>query len=318
MTGIKASTANVLVFLDSHIEAGIGWLEPLLQGIYDNPKLITSPVIDAINDITFYYTFIEKDIYGLMNWGMEFEWHELDQKDIDAKPNVWASHLNPIMAGGLFAIKKDFFEELGFYDEGMSVWGGEQFELTFKTWMCGGTIEIAPCSRVGHVFRSWSPYKVDVEKDVKHNLKRVAEVWMDEFKYLYYSQMGKYNIPLNERITVGDLSERKALRENLKCHSFQWFLDTIVGGRLPYHDLIGAGELRNPTHDLCIDKNDRTENMDHAVDMYTCHNDGGYQYWWMNKNRSVSILSSIYLLKSTEAPQISWKLQNSAWHPSYV
>ena len=104
--------------------------------------------------------------------------------------------------------------------------------------------------------------------------------------------MGKYNIPLNERITVGDLSERKALRKNLKCQSFQWFLDTIVGGRLPYHDLIGAGELRNPTHDLCIDKNDRTENMDHAVDMYTCHNDGGYQYWWMNKNRSVSILSS--------------------------
>ena len=57
------------------IEAGIGWLEPMLQGIYDNPKLITSPVIDAINDTTFFYRFIEKDIFGLMNWRMEFEWY---------------------------------------------------------------------------------------------------------------------------------------------------------------------------------------------------------------------------------------------------
>ena len=75
MAGIRASSANVLVFLDSHIEAGIGWLEPMLQGIYDNPKLITSPVIDAINDTTFFYRFIEKDIFGLMNWRMEFEWY---------------------------------------------------------------------------------------------------------------------------------------------------------------------------------------------------------------------------------------------------
>lgn len=58
MTGIRASKAKVLVFLDSHIEAGIGWLEPMLAGIRDNPKLITSPVIDAINDTTFYYRYL--------------------------------------------------------------------------------------------------------------------------------------------------------------------------------------------------------------------------------------------------------------------
>ena len=56
-----------------------------------------------------------------MNWRMEFEWHELDRKDIEAKPNKWAPHLCPIMAGGLFAIRKDFFEELGYYDEGNSI-----------------------------------------------------------------------------------------------------------------------------------------------------------------------------------------------------
>ena len=67
----------------------------------------------------------------------------------------------------------------------MEVWGGEKYELSFKAWMCGGIIEIAPCSRVGHVFRTWSPYKVD-EREINTNYKRVAEVWMDEFKYLFY------------------------------------------------------------------------------------------------------------------------------------
>ena len=39
MTGIRAAEADVLVFLDSHIEAGIGWLEPLLFRIQEDPKV---------------------------------------------------------------------------------------------------------------------------------------------------------------------------------------------------------------------------------------------------------------------------------------
>lgn len=55
--------------------------------------------------------------------------------------------------------------------------------------MCGGVLEIATCSHVGHVFRKSTPYSFPggTSRIVNHNNARLAEVWLDQWKEFYYN-----------------------------------------------------------------------------------------------------------------------------------
>lgn len=92
--------------------------------------------------------------------------------------------------------------------------------------MCGGEIEIVPCSRVGHIFRNDNPYSFpkDRVRTVERNLARVAEVWLDEYKELFYGHA--YHLVL-KNLDVGDLTQQIQLRKKLRCKSFRWYLENV-------------------------------------------------------------------------------------------
>ena len=76
------------------------------------------------------------------------------------------------MPGGIFAVDRAFFFEIGAYDEGMTIWGGENLEMSFRVWMCGGSLEIIPCAIVGHIFRPIHPYSFPNDVD-SHGINTV-------------------------------------------------------------------------------------------------------------------------------------------------
>uniref|UniRef100_A0A8C6V4T2 Polypeptide N-acetylgalactosaminyltransferase 5 n=1 Tax=Neogobius melanostomus TaxID=47308 RepID=A0A8C6V4T2_9GOBI len=230
MAGAEVAKGEVLTFLDSHIECNVGWLEPLLERVYLDRRKVPCPVIEVISDQDMSYVLVDNFQRGIFKWPLVFGWSPLSEDYIKKNNMTIADPIRcPIMAGGLFSIDKNYFYELGAYDPGLDVWGGENMEISFKIWMCGGEIEIIPCSRVGHIFRGQNPYKFpkDRQKTVERNLARVAEVWLDEYKDLFYGH-GYHHLLNRNNMDIGDLSEQIALRKKLKCKSFKWYLDNRI------------------------------------------------------------------------------------------
>ncbi|KAK0097445.1 hypothetical protein PV326_001785 [Microctonus aethiopoides] len=226
LIGAKMATGQVLTFLDAHCECTVGWLEPLLQAISENRTRVISPVIDIINDDTFAYTRSFELHWGAFNWDLHFRWLTLSGPLMkERRENIVDPFKTPAMAGGLFSMDRNYFFELGSYDEQMQIWGGENLELSFRVWQCGGSVEIAPCSHVGHLFRKSSPYTFPggVGEILYGNLARVALVWMDDWAEFYF----KFN-PEAERLRdKQQVRSRLELREKLQCKSFEWFLDNV-------------------------------------------------------------------------------------------
>ncbi|KAI1715360.1 glycosyl transferase family 2 domain-containing protein [Ditylenchus destructor] len=285
--GAQAAEGEVVIFLDAHCEVNKNWLPPLLAPIRLNRKIMTVPVIDGIDMNTWEYRRVygeaDRHFRGIFEWGLLYKETELPEQEKRFRKQSSEPFRSPTHAGGLFAINKSWFEELGYYDPGLQIWGGEQYELSFKIWQCGGGILFVPCSHVGHVYRNHMPYnfgKLTGKPVISTNLIRVIKTWMDDYGKYYYIRepQAKYREP-------GDISAQLALRERLKCKSFNWYVENVAYDvqksypLLPENDV--WGEAKNPASGKCIDSMGRA--IPGTMGASPCHGYGGNQLIRLNK-----------------------------------
>lgn len=221
--GAKLAKGDVLIFLDSHVEANQGWLEPLLEVIQENTTIIACPMIDLINAETLIYSSSPM-VKGGLNWALNFKWDSVPSNKLETYDDFIRPIESPTMAGGLYAINRLYFYQLGAYDTGMELWGGENVEFSLRIWMCGGKIWIIPCSRLGHIFRKRRPYgpEPDQPDSLLINTHRTARVWLDEYIDKFYESS-----PDAKYLISGDISQRLEIKHKLECRNFSWFLDNI-------------------------------------------------------------------------------------------
>ncbi|XP_010877678.1 polypeptide N-acetylgalactosaminyltransferase 16 isoform X2 [Esox lucius] len=236
--GAGAASASILTFLDSHCEVNTDWLQPMIQRVKEDHTRVVSPIIDVISLDNFAYLAASADLRGGFDWSLHFKWEQIPIEQKMSRSDPTLPIRTPVIAGGIFVMDKSWFNHLGQYDTHMDIWGGENFELSFRVWMCGGSLEILPCSRVGHVFRKRHPYDFPEGNALTYikNTRRAAEVWMDEYKQYYYSAR-----PSAQGKAFGSIADRLTLRRKLNCKSFRWYLENVYPElRIPEQDALSS------------------------------------------------------------------------------
>lgn len=157
------------------------------------------------------------------------------------------------------------------------IWGGENLEMSFRVWMCGGKILIVTCSRVGHVFRKTSPYSWPggVANILHKNTMRTVRVWMDEYAEFY-----ERSNPAAASANFGDVSARLALKQRLQCRPFSWYLEHVYPEAHIPRDYAALGDIRSREpgrmgHPLCFDTMGRKAGE--KLGSIECHSQGGNQ-----------------------------------------
>lgn len=94
-------------------------LEPLLARIKEKRTAVLCPIIDNIDDRTLAYIASGSEGYGIFTWSLFFNWGQIPARIKSKRISNIEPYPSPTMAGGLLAVDRSYFFEIGGYDDGM-------------------------------------------------------------------------------------------------------------------------------------------------------------------------------------------------------
>lgn len=230
--GAREAKYDVLLFLDSHCETTPGWLEPLVSRIHEDPTRVVIPSVRSmsLDELEIDGSIIWPPSKGTLSWRLNYSpvTANIEEDLLDPMHPYESPIRTAVMPGGLFAVNRDFFFDIGLYDPELKYYGAEHVDLSLRVWQCGGSLEVVPCSHVGHIFRNFNRFdavadpllsNIDVGEILYRNDARIAAVWMDEYNTLFTQLRSLEGIDLGKNI-----NQRYELKQRKKCKPFQHFL----------------------------------------------------------------------------------------------
>ncbi|XP_040150343.1 polypeptide N-acetylgalactosaminyltransferase 3 isoform X2 [Ictidomys tridecemlineatus] len=113
---------------------------------------------------------------------------------------------------------------------------------------------------------------------IARNQVRLAEVWMDEYKEIFYRRNTDAAKIVKQK-SFGDLSKRFEIKNRLQCKNFTWYLKTIYPEvYVPDLNPVISGYIKSVSQPLCLDVGENNQGGKPLI-LYTCHGLGGNQYF---------------------------------------
>jgi GT2 family glycosyltransferase len=211
--GASRAHGDVLIFSDAHVDVTPGFLQPLRDAL----KL---PGVGAVGPVVSTRGFETSKGFG-------FRWRDpaLNVEWLNGHGRGPAPYPVPMLVGCFMVVRRNLFDQVGGFDDGMIVYGHEDAELSMRLWVLGHRCLLVPEVDITHLFRETHPYAVDWTATL-HNLLRVAVVHFstERFRRVVACLKGQDALPSALAMLLeGDAYERRRAIRDQRTRDEEWY-----------------------------------------------------------------------------------------------
>ena len=236
--GAKLALSPVVVFADWRAVGTVGWLRPLLATLAVEPESIVVPHFVDASDPTLLVTTSEHLLAEYM-WPLSVRM----MANASALPTSHGLYRSSALRGDVFAVRRQFWDELGGYDEALGDdSAGASVELSIRAWQCGsdaGAIVTNRCSHVG-VGDLGRVVRVVEPSSVRH----IARLWFGDRRAIVMRTVGVSPDPRH-----ADADARPAGKRD-DCRNIDTYFNDVAVLPVPSTDAVHFGQLRADTGKL--------------------------------------------------------------------
>jgi polypeptide N-acetylgalactosaminyltransferase len=206
-----------LVFLKAITKVSNGWLQPLMAVLDSEPMSLVSPIVHTL-DLALWAT--EMSRWRRFGWRWDMNLHD---RSYAGRPD------SPSISSYCIVCERNWFEEIGGFDDGMNIGAGEDIEISLRSWLLGGKVLVCDASSIAVAL------EVDYGVSTVNNLARIVEVWLPGQANHFYRARG---IKVTD-VQTGRLNNLIELQGKQK-RPVEWFLSTKQPELFSIYDLKGS------------------------------------------------------------------------------
>jgi glycosyl transferase family 2 len=209
--GAERVDGEIVVFCDPWVEPEPDWFPALRDALGRSDVGAVGPALLASDHVVHGLTLAEPVLNVRWLRG-------------DARRDPFAV---PVLSGCFLAVRRETFDAVGRFDDGMTGQGGGDVELCFRLWRLGYACLSVPAARVRRDFAAAMAAPVDADAHLR-NLLRLGLL------HLSPPRLGRFVTALAAHpafpetlaeVLAGDVGRRRAFVDALACFDDAWFLD---------------------------------------------------------------------------------------------